>query len=755
MKGSRNSSYWLGICMLTVIAATYVTVEDANNQVRAAEGTSARQTDTKSPAAVTWSRQIAPLVYKNCTTCHHPGGGGPFSLLTYHDAVRRGPQIATVTQSRFMPPWLPEHGYGDFEGERRLSDEDIALIAKWVKDGMPEGDPVTAPTEPAYSDTWQYGKPDLILTVERPFNLPASGTDVFRNFVLPYPLKQTHYIRAMEIRPGAPQIVHHANILIDRTASFRRDHPTQWKDGVPGMELEVDAGNDFDPDSHFLFWKPDTPVLVEPEGMPWRLDPGNDLILNMHLKPSGKPEVVSAQVGLYFTDKPPSKEPMLLQLEHDSALDIPPGKRDFVVEDALRLPVDVDVLGIYPHAHYLGKDLEAWAILPDQEKKWLIVIRDWDIDRQSVYRYRKPVYLPKDSVVHMRYLYDNSSDNVRNPHIPPIRVKAGNRSEDEMAHLWLQVLPVNVPANVPDPRLLLEEAWMRNRLDKEPDDIIALYNLASALAGLGKYQDAVAAYRRVLNLQPDDARALTGLGAALESAGDWQQAQKIYQQAIEAHSESCDARFNLAQLELKHDQTSDAEQNFRTMLDQCPGDAGIHSGLGAALASEGQPEAAQSEFRRALEIDPHDFTALYNLGTLAIQANQFQQAASYLEEATKQRSNDVDTHEQLANAYAQLGRLGDAVIQLRQAINLSPQNPVLYALLSQVLAGTGQLEEAIAEEKAALHLRINDADGWNNLGVLEARAGNTAAARNDFHHALQLAPGHTQARANLEHLPPS
>ncbi len=394
-----------------------------------------------------------------------------------------------------MPPWLPEHGYGDFEDERRLSNEEIALIAKWVKTGMPEGDPAAAPPAPKYSETWQYGTPDLILTVERPFTLAASGTDVFRNFVLPYPLKQTHYIRAMEIRPGTPRIVHHANILIDRTASFRRQHPEQWKDGVPGMELEVDTGNEFDPDSNFLFWKPDTPVLVEPEGMPWRLDPGNDLILNMHLKPSGKPEVASAQVGLYFTDQPPSKQPMLLQLEHDSALDIPAGQRNFVVEDALRLPVDVEVLGIYPHAHYLGKRLEAWAMLPDQQKKWLILIPSWDIDRQSVYRYRNPVFLPKGSVVHMRYIYDNSSDNEHNPHIPPVRVKAGNRSEDEMAHLWLQVLPVNRPANGPDPRLLLEEAWMRNWLSKEPDDIIPLYNLASALAGEGRYQDAITAYR--------------------------------------------------------------------------------------------------------------------------------------------------------------------------------------------------------------------------------------------------------------------
>jgi Flp pilus assembly protein TadD len=629
------------------------------------------------------------------------------------------------------------------------------MVAKWVKAGMPEGDPSAAPPAPQYSETWQYGKPDLILTVERPFNLAPSGTDVFRNFVLPNPLQQTRYIRAMEIRPGAPQNVHHANILIDRTASFRRKHPEQWKDGVPGMDLELDAGKEFDPDSHFLFWKPDSPVLVEPPGMPWRLDPGNDLVLNMHLKPSGKPEVISAQVGLYFTDQPPTKQPMLLQLEHDSALDIPAGKRDFVVEDSLTIPVDVQVLGIYPHAHYLGKDLEAWAILPDQKKQWLVLIPSWDIDRQSVYRYREPVFLPKGSVVHMHYLYDNSSNNEHNPHSPPVRVKAGNRSEDEMAHLWLQVLPAKTVTNGPDPRLLLEEAWMRNVLSKQPNDNIALYNLASALADQGKYQDAMIVYRRALALRPANEQVLDGLGAALERSGDWLEAKKTYAQASAAHPDDCDARFNLANLELNHNQPEEAAQQLRTMVAQCPPDAEVHSGLGVALESEGKPDAAQAEFRAALEINPNDFTALYNQGELALQEGQLQKAVELLQNAAQQRPQDASAHEQLAAAYAQSGRAGEAVVQLRQAISLSPDTASLHALLAQALSSTGQLEQAIAEQKAALHLQANDPDDWNNLGVLEAKAGRTAQAREDFRHALQLAPDHAPARANLERLPPS
>jgi Flp pilus assembly protein TadD len=581
---------------------------------------------------------------------------------------------------------------------------------------------------------------------------------VFRNFVLPYPLKVSHTIAAVEIRPGAPEIVHHANILIDRTASFRRQHPQDWEQGVAGMEVEIDAGNTFDPDAHFLFWKPDSPVLMEPKGMEWRLDPGNDLVLNMHLKPSGKAEMVSAEIGLYFTDAMPVKQPMLLQLEHDRALDIPPGARDFVVEDALKLPVDVQLLGIYPHAHYLGKRLEAWAILPGGRREALITVPEWDIDRQSVYRYREPMLLPAGTVVHMHYVYDNSAENVHNPHSPPVRVVAGNRSEDEMAHLWLQVLPVHTLAGGPDPRLMLEEAWMRSRLSKEPGDAIAQYDLAAALAGERRYEEAIAAYEQLLAAHPGDARALNSLGATEESAGDWQRAQASYAQAIEAHPESrdatCDARFNLARLELGHGQAGGAEAQFRAMLAGCPEDAAANDGLGAALVALARPGEAQAAFRRALALDPGDFTALYNLGGMALEAGSPEEAAALLEAAVKQKPNDPESRQQLAAAYAQSGRLADAVTEMRTAVRLAPGEAGLHALLSQVLAGMGQLQEAIAEEKTALTLDARDADGWNNLGVLEVRSGLRAEAREDFRHALALAPDHAQARANLERLPP-
>ncbi|MGA7159298.1 MAG: tetratricopeptide repeat protein [Acidobacteriaceae bacterium] len=721
-------------------------------------GNGKTQTAGSSEAPVTWSHDIAPIVYANCSTCHHPGGGGPFSLLTYQDGRRWAPQMIKVTQSRYMPPWLPVHdphatGYVAFENERGLTDHEIELIARWTKGGMLLGNPAEAPAEPHYNQTWEHGQPDLVLQVERPYTLAAGGSDTFRNFILPYPLQQTHYIRAMEIRPSVPSIVHHANVLIDRTASYRRDHPDTWKDGIPGMELAVDSGNTFDPDSSFLFWKPDTPFLVEPASMPWRLDPGNDLILNAHLKPSGKSEVVSAQIGLYFTNTPPTEKPMLLQLEHDSELNIPAGDANFVVEDSMKLPVDVKVLGVYPHAHYLGRRLEGWATLPDGQKKWLILIPSWDIDRQSVYRYRDPIVLPKGSVLHMRYVYDNSAANEHNPNDPPIRVKAGNRSVDEMAHLWVQVLPINVPAGSPDPRLLLEEAWMRQRLGKNPGDSITLYNLGAAETELGQYKEAAAAYEREIAEHPDDVRTITALGAMYESSGDWQRAAKEYQRAIAAQTDACDARFDLAQLEMKHEQAHDAELQLRVVLEHCPVDAGVHSALGMALMAEGQDAGAGAEFARAVAMDSSNFTAQYNLGLEASQAGDFKTAVDRLTLAVGLRPKDVDTRLQLAGAYAQSGFLDDATTQLMEAVKLSPEDASIHALLSQVLAGNGHISMGIDQQKEALRLVPNDPDGWNNLGVMQAREGETVAAREDFLHALKLAPNHAQAQANLQHLP--
>lgn len=498
-----------------------------------------------------------------------------------------------------MPPWLPQPGYGEFQDGRRLTDSDIKLISDWVSAGAPEGLPSPSPRAPQFSGEWQLGKPDLVLTASRPFTLPAAGPDVFWNFVFAPDIKGTRYVKAIEIRPngeGGANNVHHANLLLDRNGSVKRLEAKPG-DGFPGMDLIIDR-NPFDPDSHFLFWKPGTVPYSEPAGLSWRLDPGNLLVLNTHLQPSGKTEEIAPSVGLYFTDEPPRRFPILVQLEHDGTLDIPAGDRDFVVSDEFRMPVDADVLAIYPHAHYLGKLLEAYATLPDGSRKWLIRIPDWDLNWQAVYRYREPVFLPAGSVVSMRYHYDNSAANPRNPYSPPQRVRAGNQATDEMGHLWLQVLP----RGRGDHRRPIQEALMRRRIEKYPDDFAAHLNLGAILLSRLDAQGAITALETAVRLDARRPEAHNMLGSAFRNTGRLRDAIAQFRLALAVDPGFIDARYNLANALAKTGKLTEAIEDFRTVAAAFPANARIRQQFAELLARNGQYDEARAELKRAIAL---------------------------------------------------------------------------------------------------------------------------------------------------------
>jgi hypothetical protein len=263
-------------------------------------------TGTDAPQSqVTYNRDIAPILYRSCALCHRPGEAGPFPLLTYADAKSHARQIAAVTKSRFMPPWLPDEGELKFADELRLSAGEIARIQAWVDQGAPEGNPADLPAKPKFAEGWQLGKPDIIAKATKPYALPASGSDNYWNFVFRAPVDRTRWLKAIEIRPGDKRLVHHANVLVDRQQNGRRQEIDPGS-GFGGMELTIES-EAFDPDSHFLFWKPGSTPYVEPDGMALRLDKDTDLILNTHLQPSGKPETIQPTLGLCIsqTNPPP------------------------------------------------------------------------------------------------------------------------------------------------------------------------------------------------------------------------------------------------------------------------------------------------------------------------------------------------------------------------------------------------------------------------------------------------------------------
>jgi len=276
---------------------------------------------------VTFNRDIAPMVYHYCSPCHRPGEAAPFPLLSYQDTAKFADQIAYITEKRIMPPWLPAPGELKLAGELRLTDEQISLFREWAKQGAPEGDQSDLPPAPHFTPGWQLGEPDAILHTKKPYTLAEQGVDNYWNFIFRTNFADTRWVRAIEIRPGEKRVVHHANVLVDRLHSSRQQEKDAG-DGFPGMELSIES-NSFDPDGYFFFWKPGSLPHEEPEGMAFRLDPGDDLVLNMHLQPSGKRETIDPTIGLYFTDKPATQFPFLLELQNDAALDIPPRVADF------------------------------------------------------------------------------------------------------------------------------------------------------------------------------------------------------------------------------------------------------------------------------------------------------------------------------------------------------------------------------------------------------------------------------------------
>jgi tetratricopeptide (TPR) repeat protein len=603
--------------------------------------------------AVTYHGQIEPIVLKDCAPCHRPGESGPFSLLTYEDVKKRAGQIAKVTGSRFMPPWLPEPGHAQFQEERRLTDAQIKLIADWVKQGALAGTPRKGAAPPKFTEGWLLGQPDLVLHSARPYTVPGDAGETFWNFILPVPITTTRWVRAIEIRPGNPRVFHHANVILDRSHAARR-RETAPGSGFPGMDVIFEEET-FEPDGQFLSWKPGGSPVVEADGMAWRADPGMDLILNVHLKPTGKEETVTPVVGLYFTDKPQTRFPMLVQLEHDRALDIPPGAKDFLVTDEFRVPMDLNVLAVYPHAHYLAKVIEGYATLPDGTKKTLIRIPDWDLNWQGVFRYKSPVFLPKDSVVKMEIRYDNSTDNVRNPNNPPKRVTGGPDAASEMSHFWLQVLPVAEG----DHRAGLQESVSTQEIKKYPDDFTANFRMGDLLLTRNQPAEAIPYFQRAAESDPRSVLAATELGVALFAARKLPESAEMLRHALELDANYTDARFNLA----------------------------------SVLASSGKFEESVKEYTQVLAAQPDNLKAQQlRAQAMVLWADQVakggddNRAIALYREAMPELADNPDVHIRLGMAYARQERLDESQAEFEAVLRIDPKSPIARQAIDAIVA---------------------------------------------------------------------
>jgi Tfp pilus assembly protein PilF len=612
-------------------------------------GAAAAQTE---PPSISFTRDVQPIVRARCAPCHRPGGAAPFALDSYDDVTPRGAAIARAVDAGHMPPWLPEQGSETFVGARRLTADERNAILRWIGQGMVRDESSIAnrvtPVESPDSD----GKPDLILDVDVPFAMPAEGPDVFRNFVLRVPLERPRYVRALRIEPGESRAVHHASLGVDRSRMARRLDDMTADPGFPGML----SGGAASPPGHFIGWAPGRQTYRSPAGLSWRLDAGSDLVLQVHMMPTGAAEVVRPRVALFFTDEPPTARAVLVRLG-STDIDIAAGAQRHAVEDTFELPVGVRVLSILPHAHYLAREIESVALLPDGHRVPLVTIRSWNFRWQDDYRYVVPLTLPASTRITTRVVYDNSSSNPAHPLASPQRVVYGPGAHNEMGDVWLQVVPDSAAEAARLERALAvrEIAAQSNgyRLaSATAQDPLPRFTLATLYMQAGRLTEAVSELDRVIAQAPFLTIATYTRGVALQRAGRLTEAARDFRDALKSDPRYAEAEHALGHVRLAEGNRPEAERHFTTAVTLWPEFADGWNSLATLRATGDQIDDAVDAYRRALAVSPDHREALNNLGILLARRGQVTEAIALLERAVAAHPDDEASRQNLAAARA-------------------------------------------------------------------------------------------------------
>ncbi|TWT29268.1 redoxin domain-containing protein [Blastopirellula retiformator] len=383
-------------------------------------------------ADITYTRDVAPILFANCVQCHREGEVGPFPLVTYEDAAKRARQIARVCDSRLMPPWKVAERHGEFEGQRTLTDKQIATLKQWAATNRAKGDLAEMPELPKFPEGWYLGEPDLIVEMPVEFEVPADGPDLYQNFVIPIDIPEDKYVATVEFKPGAASVVHHSLLYLDKNGAARK-----LDEKTPEPGYGTFGGPGFLPTGSIGGWSPGKMPRKLPEGLGRLLGKGSDLVMQIHYHPSGKVEKDRSKVGIYFVDKP--KQEAFALWTSSFLHDIPPGENDYKLRAAYTLTEDVTMLSIIPHMHLLGQTMNVVAELPDGSTRDLLHMPQWDFNWQDEYVYAEPFELPKGTKIVSYATYDNSEDNPSNPSSPPERVTWGEGTNDEMLYCFFLV----------------------------------------------------------------------------------------------------------------------------------------------------------------------------------------------------------------------------------------------------------------------------------------------------------------------------
>jgi peroxiredoxin len=385
-------------------------------------------------ATVTYSGRIARVIQDNCQSCHREGQVAPFSLTTYEEARTWATEIRQYTHKRLMPPWKPASDFGEFRKSRALTDDEIALIARWVDGGLLEGDSSKAPPVPRFNDQWSLGEPDLIVEMPEEYVIGPEGEDDYRHFIIPTELPQDAYVEAIDVQPGNRNTVHHVIAYVDTKGVARK---LDARDPGPGYTNF--GGPGFEPASMLGGWAPGSVPDTLPYGTGRWLPQGADVVLQVHYYRTGIEETDRTRVGLYF-----SKHPRPIKVHTAAVINrrfvIPAGAATHNVQAKWPVNRSLYVLETFPHMHLLGRSMKTSARLPDGERLPMIWIKNWDFNWQQWYAFSRPLLLPKGSVVEVEATFDNSSGNPNNPHDPPKDVGWGEKTTDEMCLNFLSVV---------------------------------------------------------------------------------------------------------------------------------------------------------------------------------------------------------------------------------------------------------------------------------------------------------------------------
>jgi hypothetical protein len=415
----------------------------------------AAQSRSDTTAGPTYSRDVAPILYKNCTACHRPGEIGPMSLLTYRDARPWAKSIATRVSAATMPPWHADPSTGEFLNDRRLTSAEKETLLAWVASGAPEGDPKDLPTVPQYADGWMIGQPDAVLSMREDYPIPASGTIAYQYFEVPTDFTEDKFVQAFEVRPGNRAVVHHV-IVYSRppepatpSAAGAQRRPQPVFTFADGMEIPAGqtGGPELPPDQQQAHGPNDRPAprrlgpsigayvpgnasrIYVPDTAQ-RLAAGSTLIFQMHYTSTGAPTTDRTSIGLIFAKKAPKTELRGTALINGS-FEIPPGAEDHRVDADMTINRAVTLWAMLPHTHVRGKRWSYEVVYPDGRKETILSVPKYDFEWQTDYVFKEPLKLPKGTHLHATAWYDNSANNKSNPD-PTKAVWWGDQTWEEM-----------------------------------------------------------------------------------------------------------------------------------------------------------------------------------------------------------------------------------------------------------------------------------------------------------------------------------